>query len=214
MAKTRIIVKLALVLLCICGLAIVALGHEQIANAVESSFGQDISSQSEITNQTSESDDDGSLEPDWVSTGALNDDGTPVTADQGDTPEASGAVLSDEGQPELQPSTFTLSLDLNGGQVNSLSTSGWTQSSIGNYVWSRSVTEETAGEGYLLGLDNKLGGLLPDAPYRAGYSFSGWEIKDNSSTITDSTATISGDATIVAQWTVQSYSVTFQGGFW
>ena len=126
LAKTRIIVKLALILLCICGLAIVALGHEQIANAVESSFGQETSSQSETANQASESDDDGSLEPDWESTGALNDDGTPVTADQGDTPEASGAVLSDEGQLESQPRTFTLSLDLNGGQVNSLSTSGWT----------------------------------------------------------------------------------------
>lgn len=152
------------------------------------------------------------LEPEWEGTGALNDDGSPVTAEQGDTPEASGAVQVLSNDPPAQPASYTLTLNLDGGQVNTLQNAGWTQSSYQTYQWTRSITEAEAGQGVLLTLDGTLGGLLPGQPYRAGYSFTGWKVGETVYGASDSQwVTITGDITIVAQWQVTTYIVSFQG---
>lgn len=153
----------------------------------------------DTTQESEKAEDSSDLEAEWEGTGALNADGTPVTAEQGDTPEASSVVqvLSD-GQPQ-QPASYTLTLDLDGGQVNTLQNAGWSQSSYQTYQWTRSLTEAEAGQGISLTLDNTLGGLLPGQPYRAGYSFTGWKIGETVYGTNDNqSVTITADTTILA----------------
>lgn len=166
----------------------------------------------DTTQESEKAEDSSDLEAEWEGTGALNADGTPVTAEQGDTPEASSVVqvLSD-GQPQ-QPASYTLTLDLDGGQVNTLQNAGWSQSSYQTYQWTRSLTEAEAGQGISLTLDNTLGGLLPGQPYRAGYSFTGWKIGETVYGTNDNqSVTITADTTILALWQIATYTVFFQG---
>lgn len=152
------------------------------------------------------------LEAEWEDTGALNADGTPVTAEQGDTPEASGVVQVLSNDQPAQPASYTLTLDLDGGQVNTMQNAGWSQSSYQTYQWTRSLTESEAGQGVSLTLDSTLGGLLPGQPYRAGYSFTGWKIGQSEYGTNDNqSVTITEDTTIVAQWQIATYTVSFQG---
>lgn len=151
-------------------------------------------------------------ETEWEETGMLNADGTPVTADQGDTPEPLGEVQSLSNEPSVQPASYTLTLDLDGGQVNTMDNFGWSQSSYEIYKWMRTVTETEAGQGVLLTLDSTLGGLLPGQPYRAGYIFTGWKIGDTEYGANDNrSVTITEDATVDAQWQIATYNVSFQG---
>lgn len=152
------------------------------------------------------------LEAEWETTGALNADGTPVTAEQGDTPEASGVVqVLSNGQP-AQPASYTLTLDLDGGQVNTMQNAGWNQSSYQTYQWTRTLTEAETGQGVSLTLDSTLDGLLPGQPYRAGYSFTGWKIGETVYGTNDNQlVTITGDTTVVAPWQITTYTVSFQG---
>ena len=162
--------------------------------------------------------DSDALEPEWEGTGELNADGTPVTAEQGDTPQTSGAeqamqALFDENDLPAQPASYTLTLNLDGGQVNTMENAGWSQSSNQTYQWMRLVTEEQAGQGIALTVDSTLGGLLPGQPYRAGYTFIGWKIGETEyGTGQSSTATITEDTEIVARWQIATYTVSFQGG--
>ena len=152
------------------------------------------------------------LTAEWEETGALNADGTPVTADQGDTPEASGvdSVLSDD--PPAPPAQYTLTLDLDGGQVNAMQSAGWTQSSYQTHQWTRSLPEAAAGQGVSLTADRTLGGLLPGQPYRAGYSFVGWNIGGREySPDQAQPVTIAADTTVVTLWQIAVYTVSFQG---
>lgn len=154
----------------------------------------------------------GTLEAEWQDTGVSNADGTPVTADQGDTPETSGAVQVLPDDQPAQLASYTLTLNLDGGQVNTLQNAGWSQSSYETYQWTRSVTETEAGQGVSLTLDSTLGGLLPGEPYRAGYSFTGWKIGDTEyGTDDNQSVTITTDTAIVAQWQIAACTVSFQG---
>lgn len=110
------------------------------------------------TQETERSSDDLA---DWTDTGLQNADGTPVTAQQGDTAGNSGAVTSSDTSvlSEDTPDSYTLTLDLDGGQVNGLQGAGWTRSSASSYTWYYTVT---AGDN--LTPDDTLGGLLPSAP--------------------------------------------------
>ena len=150
------------------------------------------------------------LDVEWEGTGALNADGTPVTAEQGDASAASDSSI--DTAPPAQPASYTLTLNLDGGQANNLQNAGWRQSVSDTYQWTRSVAEEQAGQGILLTLDSTLGGLLPNQPYRAGYSFTAWKIDETEYRAADGqTITITADTTILAQWQIAAYTVSFQG---
>lgn len=151
-------------------------------------------------------------EAEWEGTGALNADGTPVTAEQGDTSQQSGVGEIASYDLSGQPASYTLTLDLDGGQVNTMQNAGWNQSSYQTYQWTRSLTEAEAGQGVSLTLDGTLGGLLPGQPYRAGYSFTGWKIGTSEyAADQNQTVTLTEDTTIVAQWQIAIYTVSFQG---
>ena len=100
------------------------------------------SSPSDILQTEGPGEESSNLEAEWEETGALQTDGTPVTADQGDTPEAGGVTDSplDTDQP-AEPATYILTLNLDGGQVNTLQNAGWSQSSYEIYQWTRPVSE-------------------------------------------------------------------------
>lgn len=171
------------------------------------------SSPSDILQTEGSGEESSNLEAEWEETGALQTEGTPVTADQGDTPEAGGATDSplDTDQP-AEPATYILTLNLDGGQVNTLQNAGWSQSSYEIYQWTRPVSEEEAGQGVSLTPNETLGGMLPGRPYRAGYSFAGWKIAETEyGTNADQTVTITADTTIIAQWQIATYTVSFQG---
>ena len=58
-------------------------------------------------------------------------------------------------------------------------------------------------------------GTLPTAPTRAGYTFTSWDTKTNGSgTEFKATTAVTADITVYAQWTINTYTVTFnsQGG--
>lgn len=153
------------------------------------------------------------LEAEWPETGTMNDDGSPVTAEQGDTAENSGAEENETDVMRVQneqaePETYTVTLDLDGGQINNMQNSGWSQSSYQVYQWIRSFTETESGAGVTLTLNNTMGGLLPGEPYRAGYSFAGWKI-ESAEQNADQTVTITQDVTITAQWNITEYEVSF-----
>lgn len=97
----------------------------------------------------------GEEDAEWADTGKLNADGPPVTAQQGDTTGNSGAVTSSDTSvlSEGTPDSYTLTLELNGGQVNGLQGAGWTRSSASSYTWVYTVT---AGDS--LTLNDTLGG--------------------------------------------------------
>lgn len=148
---------------------------------------------------------DPSSEAEWEGTGALNPDGTPVTSDQGDVPQ--------EGEPEVteppaEPESYIITLDLDGGQVNNLQSFGWSQSSYEKYQWTRTASESQAGSGVAMMVDETLGGLLPGAPYRAGYQFIGWKIDGVDHT--GDTVTIYEDTEITACWDIEIYQVEFR----
>lgn len=148
---------------------------------------------------------------DWADTGALHEDGSPVTAAEGDTAEASGASLPSP-EPLVAPTaSYLVTLQLDGGQANGLQGAGWTQSATGSYQWSRTVTADT------LTPDATLGGLLPQAPYRAGYALTGWQIGDVSYSLSQEadvskTVSLSGDTVVTALWEETLYTVTFDDG--
>ncbi|GHV31311.1 hypothetical protein AGMMS4952_19810 [Spirochaetia bacterium] len=51
---------------------------------------------------------------------------------------------------------------------------------------------------------------LPTAPAKTGYTFGGWNTAANGSgTVFDATTTVTGNLTVYAQWTINSYTVTF-----
>ncbi|GHU70821.1 hypothetical protein FACS189450_05880 [Spirochaetia bacterium] len=51
---------------------------------------------------------------------------------------------------------------------------------------------------------------LPTAPTRTGYTFSGWNTAaDGSGTVFDATTMVTGNITVYAQWTINTYTVTF-----
>lgn len=157
------------------------------------------------TQETERSSDDLA---DWTDTGLQNADGTPVTAQQGDTAGNSGAVTSSDTSvlSEDTPDSYTLTLDLDGGQVNGLQGAGWTRSSASSYTWYYTVT---AGDN--LTPDDTLGGLLPSAPYREGYRFQGWNVDGNPAT-GDAPVPVTADTTVTARWEVTEYTVTFRDG--
>lgn len=167
---------------------------------------------SAVLQEESETEEPSVLEAEWEDTGKLNEDGSPVTAEQGDTPEESGVTSWQEESPAAAAESYCVTLNLNGGQVNSLQSSGWTQSSSDTYKWLYSVTEETAGEGISLTLDKTLGGLLPDEPYRAGYTFEGWKIGDTiyDVNVSDTPVTVYSDTDVTAVWEIATYTVSFQ----
>lgn len=150
----------------------------------------------------------GEEDAEWADTGKLNADGTPVTAQQGDTTGNSGAVTSSDTSvlSEGTPDSYTLTLELNGGQVNGLQGAGWTRSSASSYTWVYTVT---AGDS--LTLNDTLGGLLPSEPYREGYRFLGWDV-DGSPATGESTVQVATDTTVTARWEVTEYTVTFRDG--
>ncbi|GHU70841.1 hypothetical protein FACS189450_05930 [Spirochaetia bacterium] len=52
--------------------------------------------------------------------------------------------------------------------------------------------------------------LPTTAPTRTGYTFGGWNTAaDGSGTVFDATTTVTGNITVYAQWTINSYTVTF-----
>lgn len=150
----------------------------------------------------------GEEDAEWADTGKLNADGPPVTAQQGDTTGNSGAVTSSDTSvlSEGTPDSYTLTLELNGGQVNGLQGAGWTRSSASSYTWVYTVT---AGDS--LTLNDTLGGLLPSEPYREGYRFLGWDV-DGSPATGESTVQVATDTTVTARWEVTEYTVTFRDG--
>lgn len=96
--------------------------------------------------------------------------------------------------------TYRITLDLDGGQINGLLGAGWTQGT-GSYVWSRSVTEASAGAEYDLTLSD---------PYRAGYEFTGWKVNEEPAEPDgNGTIHIERDSVIVAQWEEEIYTVYF-----
>lgn len=166
------------------------------------------------TQQDDESkvDETSEFQAEWEDTAALNDNSSPVTAEQGDTPEASGVTPVSSDDSSAQSASYTLTLNLDGGQVNSMQNAGWSQAPYQTYQWTRSFTEVQAGHGVSLTLDTTLGGLLPGQPYRAGYSFAGWKIGQSEyGTGSSQTVTITADTTIVALWQIAVYPVSFQG---
>lgn len=157
---------------------------------------------------TEEPGEESSLEAEWEGTGALNADGTPVTSEEGDTPEASGVTPDVLDEKPAQPMTYTVTLNLDGGTVNGMQSAGWTQSSYQTYQWLRTVTEAEAGQGVSVTMNETLGGWLPSEPYREGYTFTGWKVGDTDGS---GTITIHENTTVVAQWQVSTYTVSFQG---
>ena len=164
------------------------------------------------SNTTQDTAGDVPPQTDWEGTGELNPDGTPVTAEQGDTPENSGAGVTLPENETQQPATYTLTLDLDGGQVNGLQGSGWSQSASQSDQWTHSVTESQAGDGVNITTDGTLGELLPNKPYRAGYDFVGWKIGEMTDDTGTQTVNIRADSTNTAQWKVATYTATFQSG--
>ena len=152
------------------------------------------------------------LAPDWEGTGAVNSDGTPVTAEQGDLPQDDGDGTTSAPSQPSEPASYTLTLELDGGQINNLQNTGWTQSSNQTYQWFSTRTEPEPGQGLSVTPDATLGGLLPGTPYRAGYAFVGWTIGDTDYDLTASALTLQGDATITARWEITTYTVRFQTG--
>lgn len=148
---------------------------------------------------------DPSSEAEWEGTGALNPDGTPVTADQGDVLQPGGPEVT---QSPAERENYVITLDLDGGQVNNLQSAGWNQSSSQIYQWTHTVSETEAGSGVTLPLNDTLGGLLPGVPYRAGYEFTGWKIGETDNTV--NTVTIHRDTKITASWEVKIYQVEFR----
>lgn len=148
---------------------------------------------------------DPSSEAEWEGTGALNPDGTPVTADQGDVLQPGGPEVT---QSPAERENYVITLDLDGGQVNNLQSAGWNQSSSQIYQWTSTVSETEAGSGVTLPLNDTLGGLLPGVPYRAGYKFTGWKIGETDNP--GNTVTIHRDTKITASWEVKIYQVEFR----
>ena len=147
---------------------------------------------------------DPSSEAEWEGTGALNPDGTPVTADQGDVLQPGGPEVT---QSPAERENYVITLDLDGGQVNNLQSAGWNQSSSQIYQWTSTVSETEAGSGVTLTLNDTLGGLLPGVPYRAGYKFTGWKIGETDNP--GNTVTIHRDTKITASWKAETYQVEF-----
>ena len=145
-------------------------------------------------------------------TGALNADGTRSPAEQErHSPSKAGVGEIASNDLSGQPASYTLTLDLDGGQVNIMQNAGWNQSSYQTYQWTRYLTEAEAGQGVSLTLDGTLGGLLPGQPYRAGYSFTRWKIGTSEyAADQNQTVTLTEDTTIVAQWQIAIYTVSFQ----
>lgn len=104
------------------------------------------------------------------------------------------------------PANYTLTVNLNGGQVNGMVEAGWKRDSSSNYIWTKTVTETTPGEGVGLELDGTLGGLIPETPYRAGYTFTGWQVSPE---LTEEK--LNTDTTVTAQWKEALYQVSFKG---
>lgn len=82
---------------------------------------------------------------------------------------------------EWTPKTYTLTYDANGGTCSTSS---------------KSVTYKSA-----------YGTLA--TPTRTGYSFDGWYTKKTESTEVTSSTTCTGDATIYAHWTANTYTITY-----
>lgn len=210
-------IALLLIALLLCNMTSFYVFAESGAEA-SSSAELEISSVEEEHNTSSE-DGEETETSEWKDTGALQEDGSPVTSDVGDVPESSnfdgetdGSLVPQTlGEPE-ESAEYILTLDLDGGQVNTMQNAGWSQSSYQTYQWTRSLTEAEADQGVSLTLDSTLGGLLPGEPYRAGYSFSGWKIGETVYGINDNqSVTIKEDTTIVAQWQIATYTVFFEG---
>lgn len=140
---------------------------------------------------------------------AVQEDSIPVTTKQGDTLEVDGDSTQNRS---TQLASYTLTLNLDGGQVNTLQNSGWNQDSFQAYYWNRSLTETEQGQGISLTLDPTLGGLLPSQPYRAGYRFVGWNMEQSDyDADTGQLVSITKDTLIVARWEISTYTAVFQG---
>lgn len=104
------------------------------------------------------------------------------------------------------PANYTLTVNLNGGQVNGMVEAGWKRDSSSNYIWTKTVTETAPGEGVGLELYGTLGGLIPGEPYRADYTFTGWQVSPE---LTE--GKLNTDTTVTAQWKEALYQVSFKG---
>ncbi len=133
-------------------------------------------------------------------------EGPAASPEQGALPDKNGAGTP-QTQSETIPATYTVTLHLDGGQANGLVGAGWTAIQGESYSYSRTVTEAVAGQGYALQLDGTLGGLLPGAPYRAGYTFLGWQVDGAEA---EETVILRKDTVVTARWKEAVYHVTFQ----
>lgn len=130
----------------------------------------------------------------------------------GNAEKAGEKVETVSDDQTVQQASYSVTLDLDGGQVNGMIGAGWTQSSYQTYQWTRVLTETEAGQGITIQLDNTLGGVIPEQPYRVGYNFDGWKIGEVSYGLDEGhSVTITANTTIVACWQTALYKVSFQG---
>lgn len=117
-------------------------------------------------------------------------DGTGTSYNPGD----SLALTSDIAlYAQWELSKYTLTIDMNGGH--------WTFNET-EYISPQSFTI-AAGESITI-----------EAPYRLGYTFSGWVISNNTCSLTDGKYLHgTGDCTIVAVWAAHKYPVTALNGY-
>ena len=126
----------------------------------------------------------------------------PVPAQlEGNTSSGTGA--------DAEAASYTLTLELDGGQVNNLYNAGWAREDGYTYRWLRSVTESVPGGGVEIAADATLGGLLPGAPYRAGYALTGWKIGQTEYPLGSQKVQLHDASVITAQWEVTTYTVRF-----
>lgn len=71
----------------------------------------------------------------------------PDMADGNNLPETPGENNGPQALVDAEAAAYLLTVDLNGGQVNTMQSAGWTRSDHGVYLWSRSLTESQAVQG-------------------------------------------------------------------
>ena len=100
---------------------------------------------------------------------------------------------------ELNSYTFTISPA--GGTM-----SGFLDPSTGNLV--ATTTKENVS--YVLDYGTEISGYLPGSVTMTGYTFQGWYNATSGGTKYESTATITGNLTLYAQWSINSYILTIK----
>lgn len=104
------------------------------------------------------------------------------------TPE--NAISAPLGAPKRRLASYTVSLNPDGGVLEGLAETGWTQDPETDQ-WTCTLTETTAGAGALLSLGQ---------PTREGYVFDGWEAGEGAAQQEDGSWLITGDTAFTARW--------------